>query len=152
MTNPKIEKMLAKVEHAKYVTEKLVQTTKDIAEFISEQMQVVGINEILNGKYVINELRAYEHSLLVLSLAVEDKHCNEFVVNLASNEVSSNREHSFWCDPVTGRYFLPTRHDVMTFVQDLPLIMNELANYGEDLDLKMFDEILGVMKKHNEAA
>lgn len=147
-----LSKIISKIEDAKYITDHLLYRIHKLAGFICEQMESLGIKNIFNGKYIINEVLAGDQSFTLFSLKVTDNDFYEYSVNLMSNEVSSTRKLNFFGGDYNAKYYVPNRHDLFTFINDIPMLFNELANQDVELDVELLDSILEVIDSHQKAA
>ncbi|WP_206483008.1 hypothetical protein [Thalassotalea sp. G2M2-11] len=147
-----LSKTISKLQDAKNVTDYFLYRTQKVAKFICEEMQTLGLNELLNGKYFLNEVFACGQSFSLLSLQVSDNDFFEYPVNLMSNEVSSNRKMNFFGGDYNAKYYVPNRHDLLTFINDIPKIFAELADQNVENDIELLDCILEVIDSHQKAA
>lgn len=148
-----LSKTISKLQDAKNVTDYFLYRTQRVAKFICAEMESLGLNELLNGKYVLNEVLACGQYFSLFSLQVKyNSDFFEFPVNLMSNEVSSNRKMNFFGGDYNAKYYVPNRHDLLTFINDLPEIFSELANQDVEQDINLLDNILEVIDSHQKAA
>jgi hypothetical protein len=161
MNKSGIQNTLHSIENAKHVTKKLVDNLESIAIFIASQMQSLGLNSVLSGKYVM-ELHILMHRDQLISMGVKDTSLylkipgtsdeNEFTVRLLCNGLSSTRELSILCGDYNAKYYKPSRQDALTFIADIPIILEELANCEKEDELTILDTLLKVIKSDNKAA
>lgn len=153
MNKSEIQNTLHKIENAKHVTKKLVDNLESIAIFIASQMQSLGLNSVLSGKYVMEQLISMgvkDTSLYLKIPGTSDE--NEFTVRLLCNGLSSTRELSLLCGDYNAKYYKPSRQDALTFIADIPIILEELANCEKEDELTILDTLLKVIKSDNKAA
>ena len=130
-----LERNISEVEDAKYITDQLLYRVRKIAEFICGQMEELGLKEVMKGKYVVNEVLACGQSFSLFSLKVTDESdFYEYPVSLVSNEVSSTRKLKFFGGDYNAKFYLPNRHDVLMFIEDVPKIMADLASCDNELN------------------
>jgi hypothetical protein len=153
MNKSGIQNTLHSIENAKHVTKKLVDNLESIAIFIASQMQSLGLNSVLSGKYVTEKLISMgvkDTSLYLKIPGTSDE--NEFTVRLLCNGLSSTRELSILCGDYNAKYYKPSRQDALTFIADIPIILEELANCEKEDELTILDTLLKVIKSDNKAA
>jgi hypothetical protein len=153
MNKSEIENTLHRIKNAKNVTEKLVDSLELIAIFIASQMQSLGLTSVLSGKYVIDQLISMgvkDTSLYLKVPGTSDE--NEFTVRLLCNGLSSTRELSLLCGDYNAKYYKPNRQDALTFIADIPSILEELANCEKEDELSILDTLLKVINSNNKAA
>ncbi|MBA6231319.1 MULTISPECIES: hypothetical protein [unclassified Colwellia] len=153
MNKSGIQNTLHSIENAKHVTKKLVDNLESIAIFIASQMQSLGLNSVLSGKYVMEQLISMgvkDTSLYLKIPGTSDE--NEFSVRLLCNGLSSTRELSLLCGDYNAKYYKPSRQDALTFIADIPIILEELANCEKEDELTILDTLLKVIKSDNKAA
>jgi hypothetical protein len=153
MNKSGIQNTLHSIENAKHVTKKLVDNLESIAIFIASQMQSLGLNSVLSGKYVMEQLISMgvkDTSLYLKIPGTSDE--NEFTVRLLCNGLSSTRELSLLCGDYNAKYYKPSRQDALTFIADIPIILEELANCEKEDELTILDTLLKVIKSDNKAA
>lgn len=143
---------ISRIEDAKNITQYFLHRTHKLTDFICDQMESLGLKELLNGKYVLNEVVACAQSFSLFSLQVSDNDFFEYPVNLMSNEVSSTRKMNFFGGDYNAKYYVPNRHDLLTFTNDIPQIFDELANQNVEHDIELLDSILEVINSHQKAA
>ena len=152
MNKSDIQNTLHKIENAKHVTKKLVDNLESIAIFIASQMQSLGLNSVLSGRYVMEQLISMgvkDTSLYLKIPRTSDE--NEFTVRLLCNGLSSTRELSLLCGDYNAKYYKPNRQDALTFIADIPIILEELANCEKEDELTILDTLLKVIKSDNKA-
>lgn len=147
-----LSNIISKIENAKYITDHLLYRTQKLAGFMCDQMESLGLNELLNGKYILNEVLAGRQFFSLFSLKVTDNDFYEYPVNLMSNEVSSTRRMNFLAGDDNAKFYVPNRHDVLTFINDIPKIFAELANVDVEQNINLLDNILEVIDSHQTAA
>ena len=153
MNKIELEKSFLKIKSAKRVTEKLLQKTSKVATYICEQMETLGLAEIMDGKYIINEKVTSNGSQPLFSLKVTDPiDLFEYSVRLDSIVVSSVRQSVFLNGEFKNVYYLPNRQDVLTFIHDIPAILAAIGECHEKDEFLLLDNLLEVIKTHQKVA
>jgi hypothetical protein len=153
MNKSEIHNTLHRIKNAKNLTEKLVDNLELIAVFIASQMQSLGLTSVLSGKYVMEQLISTgikDTSLYLKVPGTSDE--NEFTVRLLCNGLSSTRELSLLYGDYNAKYYKPNRQDALTFLADIPSILEELANCEKEDELSIINTLLKVINSNNKAA
>ncbi len=153
MNKSEIQNTLHKIGSAKKMTIKLVDNLESMSIFVASQMQSLGLTSLLSGKYVMKQLTSMGVKDISLYLKIPStSYENEFTVRLLCNGLSSTRELSLLCGDFNAKYYKPNREDALTFIADIPIILEELASCEKEDELTIIDTLLKVINSDNKAA
>ncbi|MDH3325159.1 MAG: hypothetical protein OEM38_00415 [Gammaproteobacteria bacterium] len=127
MENQEITTLVARITTAKNVTAKLVEKTREFAEYVQNAMEENGVKSVLNGKYELQTLNASAGSDTSLYARTENEYAS-FYVCLDSSNLSSTNESVFLRGDFSARYNLPSRSNILEFIGDAKAILIELAD------------------------
>lgn len=135
-----IQTTLEKIQKAKNITESLLSKVAFMAEFIANEMCELGLDSLANGKYEISERLALRHAEAHLQVETTGANNEPLFVRLNSQEVSPIHEVKYLYGDFSAAYIVPNKSDIFTFLEDLPVLFDELSNYR---DLISHEQLLG---------
>jgi len=144
-----IEQLINNITKAKNVTENLIEKSSKFAHYIQEQMESMGISELMSSKYKLIKLTASAGSNTSLYLNKPSyirlnnvAPYNSFDVCLSTNKVSSERAEVMLYDDVSVSYNLPSRNDILIFIGDAEELLQELVDKSGLKESNILDKIL----------
>lgn len=143
MKTSKIETLISRVQTAKRVTNKLAEQSQQFCNFVEEQMEDLGVNSLMNGKYELRTIRSSCGSDTSLYLKISGGYYSDDVwVTLDSQSISAERELRYLHGDYHCSYRAPSREDVLTFLGDAEAILEDLADMDKDLDLTLVQRVI----------
>ena len=126
MQNSELIKSIEKITEAKSVTEAFLERSSSIAEWIGNQMQDLGVQSVLDGKYKLHTVRSSVGADQSLYRIIDEQYCT-CMVRLDCKKLSAERETFYFWNDFSAAYQRPCRDDVIQLAKDAPAIIEELA-------------------------
>lgn len=128
MNTSELNTVLTRIQNAKRCTESLLEKTQAFAQFIESQMEDLGVNSLMNGKYSLRTIRASVGTDTSLYLKTDvDCGYDWLYVRLDVSSIDAERdEYLLWGD-FNARYNKPNRTDIFEFIKDADALLLELA-------------------------
>ena len=127
MKNQEIMTLVTRITAAKNVTEKLVEKSREFAEYVQNAMEDNGVKSLLGGKYELRTLNASAGSDTSLYINVENEYAR-FYVCLDSSSLSSTNDIRYLYGDCNAGYYIPSRANILEFIGDAKAILSELAD------------------------
>lgn len=148
MKTSNILKLIDRISKAAYVTQSLIEKSQQFAEFMDEQMDNLGVNNLMSGKYSLITLTASAGSDTSLYMRYTCNFtCENLYVRLNTSEIDSQRDTRLLYGDFNASYNLPNRNDILNFLSDAEELLKELANLSNDIETPLIDIILNLSKE-----
>lgn len=146
--------MLVKLDGAQRVTSALVGRTNALAKMVRDKMEELGVSVLMGGKYIYDSVSCNQYNditSLLMRVTVSNGNgwdeceysSGTITVALDVDSVSPIREkRAFYPRELySDTYRLPSRDDLMTFIADLPQLIEELAELATEESFPAIPEL-----------
>lgn len=129
MESKELVKLFDRIQNAKYLTSNLLTKTQDFAGYLASEMESLGVDSLMSGKYQLKTLRTSvaEDTSLYLRTG-EDLGYDMLYVCLDVSKISAQREVAYLYGDFNAGYYRPNRSDIFEFSGDARALLTELAS------------------------
>ncbi|WP_172565569.1 hypothetical protein [Vibrio navarrensis] len=143
MNTQELNTVLTRIQNAKRCTESLLEKTKSFANFIQEQMEDLGVDRLMNGKYVLRTIRASVGSDTSLYLKTSvDCGYDWLYVCLDVSSIDAERDSYLLWGDYNASYNKPNRADIFEFIGDAETLLIELAELDKAPNTEVLEKSL----------
>ncbi|WP_025740893.1 hypothetical protein [Salinivibrio socompensis] len=143
MDTKELNAVLDRIQSAKRCTKPLLEKTKAFANFIEAQMDDLGVNRLMNGKYQLRTIRTSVGSDTSLYLKTDiDEGYDWLYVCLDVSNVDSDRDCFYLWGDFNAAYHRPNRDDIFEFIADAESLLFELADLEKTPNTEVLENAL----------
>lgn len=143
MNTQELNTVLTRIQNAKRCTDSLLEKTQAFAQFVEQQMQDIGVKQLMGGKYQLRTIRSSVGTDTSLYMRTNvDLGYEMLYVCLDVSSIDAERDSYLLWGDYNASYNKPNREDIFEFISDADTLLIELAELDKTPSTEALEQAL----------